>query len=368
MQCERCGADIPDESSFCGQCGAPKPAPATVSGTAPEAQPVQDVAPEPAVVESPAQPAEPSGRSTGRTCLWIGVGCAGLIAIMLCVGLAFAYPAVRSLMQEIDLMDIDLMDIETFATERAEFLELEGLEQELLEPAATQETIEVAEPDVCFNVLCFSYPEGEDYGAHPSVLPAELEMEWFAVPEHDDFTFYDYPLNDTFHKAHFAIYSVAEFLEVNQDAEESLANLDTFLALKAEHPETVPLVLPIFNAAQMITVQVEYLTFEGGSGVRFVSQYGQAAWPVNNQDIFYAFQGLTDDGSYFISAILPVTHPSLPADGESYIGDGYEAFINTYETYLIDIESQLDLENPASFFPKLTALDEMLETMQVEMP
>ncbi len=363
MQCERCGADIPEESSFCGQCGAPKPAQATVSGAAPEAQPVQDVAPEPAVIESPAQPAETPGRSTGRTCLWIGVGCAGLFAIMLCVGLAFAYPAVRSLMQ-----DIDLTDIEALATAMVEFSEIEDLERELLEPAATQEPSKSPEPDMCFNIACFSYPEGEDYGALPSVLPAELETEWWAVPGHDDFFLEDYPLVDTFHRAGIAIYPVDEFLEVNPSAAEMVAELEIFLALKPEDPEYVPFVLPIFNAAQMITVQVEYLSFEGGSGVRFVSQYGQAAWPVNNQDIFYAFQGLTDDGSYIISAVLPVTHPSLPADGETVIGDEYEAFINAYETYLRDIESQLDLENPVSFFPKLTALDEMLETMQVDTP
>ena len=363
MQCERCGADIPEESSFCGQCGAPKPDQATVSGAAPEAQLVQEVAPEPTVIESPAQPTETSGRSTGRTCLWIGVGCAGLIAILLCVGLAFAFPLVRSLMQ-----DIDLTEIETLATAMADLTELGDLEQGLLEPSAMPEPTEAPESDVCFNVLCFSYPEGEDYDALPSVLPAELETEWWAVSEHDDFTFYDYPLSDTFHKAHIAIYRVAEFLEVNPSAEEMVAELESFLAEKPDDPENVPFVLPIFNAGQMLTVQVEYLPFEGGSGVRFVSQYGQAAWPINNQDIFYAYQGLTDDGNYIISAVLPVTHPSLPAEGETLMGDEYEAFINTYDAYILEIESHLDLEDPESFFPELTALDEMMETMQVETP
>ena len=349
MQCERCGADIPEESSFCGQCGAPKP--------------VQQAAADPAVIETPAQPAGTSGRSTGRTCLWIGLGCAGFIVIMLCAGLAIAFPLVNSMLE-----GVDLTEIEALATAMFEFSELEGLEQELLEPATTPEPTEAPEPDVCFNTLCFSYPEGDDYGAVPSVLPAELEMEWFAVPEHDDFTFYDYPLSDTFHKAHIAIYSVAEFLEVNPVAEETVAELEAFLALKPKDPDNVPLVLPIFNAAQMITVQVEYLTFEGGSGVRFVSQYGQAAWPINNSDLFYAYQGFTDDGLYLISAILPVSHPSLPADGDTFIGDEYDAFINAFEAYLSDVESQLALESPMSFFPQLTDLDAMMESMLIETP
>jgi hypothetical protein len=260
---------------------------------------------------------------------------------MLCVGLAIAFPLVNSMLE-----GVDFTEIEALATAMIEFSELEDLEQELLEPAATPEPTEAPTPDVCFNTICFSYPEGEDYGAVPSVLPAELEMAWFAVPEHVDFTFYDYPLTDTFHKAHIAIYPVAE----------------------PEDPDKVPLVLPIFNAAQMITVQVEYLTFEDGSGVRFVSQYGQAAWPINNSDLFYAYQGLTDDGMYLISAILPVSHLSLPADGDTFIGDEYDAFINAYEAYLLDVESQLALESPLSFFPQLTDLDAMMESMQIESP
>ena len=362
MQCERCGADIPEESSFCGQCGAPKPVQAKSRVAKQGAQPVQDAAPEP-VSEYSAQPAETSGRSTSRTCLWIGVGCAGLIAIVLCVALAFAFPLVRSFLQ-----DIDLAEIEALATAMVELPEIVDLGQELLEPSDTPEPTEAPTPDVCFNLLCFSYPKGEDYDALPSVLPAELETEWWSVPAHDDSTFYDYPLSDTFHKAHISIYPVAEFLEVNPAAEERVAEFEEFLVLQPETPERVPFVLPIFNAAQMITVQVEYLEFEGGSGVRFVSQYGQAAWPINNQDMFYAFQGLTDDGIYLISAVLPVSHPSLPDGGESFIGDEYDAFIDTYEAYLIDVESQLDLEEPESYFPKLTALDDMLETIRIEAP
>jgi len=363
MQCERCGADIPEESSFCGQCGAPKPAQETVRDTASEAQPVQQAAAEPTVIETPAQPTGTSERSTGRTCLWIGLGCAGFIVIMLCAGLAIAFPLVNSMLES-----VDFTEIEALATTMAEFSQLEDLEQELLEPATTPEPTEALEPDVCFDPLCFSYPEGEDYGAVPSVLPAELEMALFAVPEHVDFTFYDYPLTDTFHKAHIAIYPVTEFLEVNPPAEETVVELEAFLALKPEDPDKVPLVLPIFNAAQMITVQVEYLTFEGGSGVRFVSQYGQASWPINNSDLFYAYQGLTDDGMYLISAILPISHPNLPADGDTFIGDEYDAFINAYEAYLLDVENQLALESPLSFFPQLTDLDAMMESMQIQGP
>ena len=363
MRCERCGADIPEESSYCGQCGAPKPAEEMRRGAESVQNTAQEAASEPVDIEPSPQESEPSGSNSSRTCLWIGVGCAILFVIIMCLGLAFVFPFVRSLTQ-----DMDLADIEALATAMVDFSEFEILEQDLMEFAVTPEPSEIPSPDVCFGVLCFSYPHGEDYRGLPSVLPAELETEWWAVPEHEVFTFVDYPLSDTFHQAQLAIYSVAEFLEVNPNAEESVAELNEFLKLQPESPESVPFVLPIFNAGQMIAAQVEYLEFEGGTGVRFVTQYGQAAWPINNQDLFYAFQGLTEDGEYLISAVLPVSHPSLPTDGEAYIGDDYEAFINNYEVYLLDVESNLNLEDPESFTPKLTVLDEMLETMEVKSP
>jgi hypothetical protein len=32
-------------------------------------------------------------------------------------------------------------------------------------------------------------------------------------------------------------------------------------------------------------------------------------------ELVYTFQGLRDDGKWYVSAILPVNHPSLSADG-----------------------------------------------------
>ena len=108
--------------------------------------------------------------------------------------------------------------------------------------------------------------------------------------------------------------------------------------------------------------QVRYFRFQNGEGVRFLTQYGQAAWPINNDDMFYAFQGLTDNGEFYISAVLPISHPGLP-DPESVTMD--ESFYENFMNYVEITEGQLNAESPDSFMPMLSVLDSMIESLLV---
>jgi hypothetical protein len=120
--------------------------------------------------------------------------------------------------------------------------------------------------------------------------------------------------------------------------------------------------LPIWNAAQIMQAHMRYIDFQNGSGVRYLAQYGQAAWPINNKDIFYTFQGLTHDGQTYISAIFPVSNPILP-EAESVVVD--DAFYNNFESYVQDIETQLDAQPDSSFTPSLSLLDQLIHTLVI---
>ena len=72
--------------------------------------------------------------------------------------------------------------------------------------------------------------------------------------------------------------------------------------------------LPDFGAAeQMVNAQVEYLDFDGGSGVRFITHYGIDEAPITEHGTFYTFQGLTDDGQYYVAYYHPAPTGILPA-------------------------------------------------------
>jgi hypothetical protein len=324
---------------------------------------------------------EKTGSSrTLRTCLIIGAGCAGIVIIGFCILMLVGVPLVRSVVGEFDWTDSQGL-IEVFTGDLQSTLEAsmgDEFDEDLLRemqstldaalPENLEEVMPVAFPDVIFEGIQFSYPEGEDYQAIPEVMPAELEVEWFSQPERIVFTFTDYPLVGTFHEPRIIVMSTDDLLAVNSGIEPSLDELREVLDGQVRNIERVPYIMPSFNAGQIITTQVDYFPFIGGMGVRFVTQYGQAAWPINNTDMFYAFQGLTDDGAYLINAVLPVAHPSLPVDGESHIGDDYEGFINGYEDYLAATKQSLDAQPPDSFNPSLQALDAMMGSFQIMAP
>ena len=115
----------------------------------------------------------------------------------------------------------------------------------------------------------------------------------------------------------------------------------------------------------LLHTQVAFVDFENGRGVRFLTEYAQYFAPINNTDLFYTFQGLTSDGQYYVAAILPVAHPSLPADASQIPGDDPEAFADIYDTYVNDIALQLAAYDAAEFTPDLALLDAMIASLEV---
>jgi hypothetical protein len=310
-------------------------------------------------------PGDPGNQNrTLRTCLVVGVGCVGIVLILLCVLVAMGVPVVRSVLRSVNWSQGEAI------IEALPGIMGDAIDQPLqdLIPTEISEFVPLPAPDVSFQGVSFSYPAFEDFGASGTVLPAENTEAWFSLPERIVFSLGDYPIVGAFHEPQILVMRTEDLLEVNSDIAIALDELRAALVAQARNIERVPFVMPGFNAAQMITTQVVYLPFEGGQGVRFVTQYGQAAWPINNHDLFYAFQGLTDDGVYLVTAVLPVTHPSLPADGESALGDDYEAFIAGFETSLAETKANLDAQTPDSFTPGLLALDAMVGSLQVEAP
>lgn len=196
------------------------------------------------------------------------------------------------------------------------------------------------------------------------------EELWEVIPEHIAISLDGYVLSATFHEARIRVYAVSDL-----PAGSGMAN--TAAALRAlldsgQLPEVgggsegqIPF-LPPFNAGQLLRTQIAFVDFQNGRGVRFLTEYAQYAAPINNTDLFYTFQGLTDDGKYYVAAILPVSHPALPADATQIPGGDADAFANAYETYANDMALQLAGYGAAEFTPNLALLDALIASLQVE--
>ncbi len=211
---------------------------------------------------------------------------------------------------------------------------------------------------VTFENVLFVSPNGLSQSEHGQIMPAETNgAPWDITVQYVKFSFSGYPLSGTFHEPVIYVYPTQGF----DVAADTIANLKDLLSLRPADANNMPF-LPPFNAGQVFHAQVKYLDFGSGGGVRYLTQYGQAIWPVNNHDMFYTYQGLTSDGQYYVSAIMPIANSSLPATGD---GVDLQQLTNTYDTYIAGIRTQLDAQPDASFTPALSLLDQLMQTVKV---
>ncbi|NMB86843.1 MAG: hypothetical protein GYA17_00700 [Chloroflexi bacterium] len=205
-------------------------------------------------------------------------------------------------------------------------------------------------------------------GANMETVPAEPQTDegpyWEAAPEYTHFTLTGYRLSDTFHQPAILIYPVQQFKDINPESAAPIDTLAQILADRSLPAEHLPF-LPIFNAAQMLVVQAQFLDFGSGSGVRYLTQYSQAVMPISSRSLFYTYQGITADGQYYVAAVLPISHPSLPADDTPPGGD-WSAFEENFLGYLDDTIAGLNAQPDDSFTPTLSQLDAMMASLEIQ--
>ncbi len=227
------------------------------------------------------------------------------------------------------------------------------------EPAAPQTNV------TCNELSLFLDPATAS-GYNCETIPANTEgME--LNPQYTQLTLNGYTLADKFFAPHISVYSVQGFTEVYPDQiPSSVAALQALIGGGSTGSSALPF-LPIFPAAQVFHAQYRQLPFQSGEGIRYMTIFAQYFAPVNNHDLFYTYQGLTSDGQYWVSAILPINHPSLPANADNPPGGmSWEEFSNGYDSYSADMTNQLNSQPADSFVPSLNALDALVASIQVQ--
>ena len=125
--------------------------------------------------------------------------------------------------------------------------------------------------------------------------------------------------------------------------------------------------LPWINMKQTFCAQPQIMEFQSGRGVRYISYYSQGPNPVIEQEVFYTFQGLTDDENFYVAAFFPVrtgVFPTEPPACSQCSDPNYDPF--TEWTALLN--EQLGALNalPAdAFTPSLHVLDELIQSVSI---
>ncbi len=186
-------------------------------------------------------------------------------------------------------------------------------------------------------------------------LPALDQGPRYFYPAHS--TICVIPLTDT---------SVADFAESYPYIHEAASKLRKLLA---RHPAKFKFDkelydLPFNNAAGTVQSKVQYLNFKTGKGIFFLTQYSQDAvpTPVNNEELTCDFQGLSNDGKYYVAARFAITHPSLPKGIDSTKPPAVDQAGN----YMKKQERLLNRLADGSFQPSLTRLKSLLASITTE--
>jgi len=202
-------------------------------------------------------------------------------------------------------------------------------------------------------------------------LPPEPEPDFGAEPANVRFRFDADKLSDyvTSAERQVVIYPAPAFRQLFLKAGQGKGNpVDVLSALLKKGSTAVPGEIPILppaDAVQVLKARVRLLPFHGGRGFAFVTAYAQDNVPVANDALFYTFQGLTDDGRYWVAVYYPVATPVLPKTvQESPELKDAKAFDAHFKTYLQ--KTVRTLEDPKTVYtPDLEKLDAMVRSIEM---
>lgn len=202
----------------------------------------------------------------------------------------------------------------------------------------------------------------------PNIAP------WDVTPGHTQLKLDGYLLQGKSLEPTILIYPAQSYGEQYKGAFESIRRLDNILGnpsapIKSEQLPTVP----SFNAKQAFASNIQVISFQNGRGVRFLTEYAQYPVSANNHDLFYHFEGLTDDGSYYIIAILPIVVPVLAEtpDGGALLPRGGVPYPDIsrpnvdIQGYYNAVTNLLNAQSPDAFAPTISRLDLLIQSMRI---
>lgn len=236
------------------------------------------------------------------------------------------------------------------------------------------------------NIRIYYDPKMDTYVcAVGEVVPASDGEGLYAVP-HPEFAVFNF----SHFKAHIYVAPVAEYEETADFAPGIIADLQRLIEGADEFERCIPeLPLNTFYHEcehQQFISNTARFRIGNGQAVRFVSVYGiQDMVPVGNDTLVYVLQGFTDDGEYYVKAIVKLMHSQLPGIGEippevyaAQDADAVNAYFEEYaqmfnqsesesKTWLEWIERVMgSLYSRSEFTPRLEWIDQVMGSLFIE--
>jgi hypothetical protein len=242
------------------------------------------------------------------------------------------------------------------------------------------EPVEVAVVDgrASYNGISLSIDPTLDYGMAARICPAATAdtQGWTeAHPPYTEFFFQTYSRQNVDFQPSIRVYEVTGSM---QNYIHPLGSFDELRATLEQRPEPVT-----WFQHSPLHAREAYLDFANGAGVRALIQYMQDVFFYTNNGLIYEFNGLTEDGHYFVSVRYPVSVPflmelngiTLPpininpnAITIAEWPSEYEDQRRVIEIYNNEALQRFEQISDSDVFPKLALLDQLVQSIQVNQP
>ncbi len=234
----------------------------------------------------------------------------------------------------------------------------------------------------------FVYPTGLATGITETPFeavafdPATMPV-WAANPAYTQYVFDGYTVvENAYYAPSISIYPVPDlqaYTVHDGDVNYGYAvEVDNLIALIEEQPDLAEYTLlasagspdvlslpflPPANAAQVFRAQAEYIQFDDGMGIRYLTYYSQAVNPIVERDVFYTFQGISYDGATYVSVMFPILSGLLPLEVDPNLD--YDTFAANYLTFLQETSDAFNAQAPELFTPNLDTLDAIMLSLSI---
>lgn len=232
---------------------------------------------------------------------------------------------------------------------------------------------------VSFNGITFNAPSA--FGSSVNIMQVTGDPVTYEAPggpdaKHVEFVFYQgdpsTPVPAYYDAtASMRVYALADtagytFMEQQIQALQALItqrpSLDTYMAVNAQNPSGNALpYLPVFPAGQIIRARAAYVETPTLKGVVYLTHFAQDVSPIITSALMYTFQGISNDGRYYVSATMrPATSPLPDTIPDPF---DYDQFMAGYVEYLGTTVATLNAAPDSAFSPALTTLDAMVQSI-----
>jgi hypothetical protein len=237
---------------------------------------------------------------------------------------------------------------------------------------------------VSFQNISFNIPEGLATGAQSEIIPRNEQSDdmpyWAINPEYTQFTLTRTSTFTSNFDMRISIIPADEYMQMSESAADRIPALQQKLA-SGDFSKVV--VLPPYNAGLIIDAQHTKVDFPNGSGIRSIQQYHQGPMPITNDYLIYSFQGITNDGKYYVSVVAPIRasflidetfnpdpNASVPTpivpEGGFLFPTVFSFDSPEYDQYYQAVADKLSQTPTDQFTPSILTLDALVQSILIQ--